>query len=206
MGIEYIGGPFKYRSSSSFNVLLAAAQDIFSMKTTTKVLVSDGGDSGGVDIDSQVTDNSNVKEVVLPIDDKLIDYLDAKSNVDKLYHGFYRFREGLDIRMIPTCNMFCLTFSKDEELKQRIASRANGKILDQTILSLSDCLQIRYDDNDNSLPYFNDYTALEGTINELQSPQVLGSSHSQKSLDNKDQHCWVEVHHMIKSPSKFFEK
>jgi hypothetical protein len=185
-------------------VLLTAAQSMFSMKTTTKVLVTDGG-GDGVDIDSHVTDKSNVKEVTLPIDDKLIDYLDA-NNVDKLYHGFYRFRGGLGLRMIPTSNMFCLTFYNDEELKQRIASRSNGKILDQTILSLSDCLQIRYDDNDTSLPYFNDYTALEGAIHDLQSPLVLGldSSHSQ-SLDKKDQHCWVEVHHMIKSPSKFFK-
>ena len=204
MGIEIHtgGGPLKYKSSSSAQVLLTAAKSMFSMKTTTKVLVTDG-DGDGIDIDSHVTDKSNVKEVTLPIDDKLIDYLDA-NNVDKLYHGFYRL-EGLGVRMIPTSSMFCLTFYNDEELKQRIASRSNGKILDQTILSLSDCLQIRYDDDHTSLPYFNDFTILEGAIQDLQSPLVLGLDSSHSQTKKKDQHCWVEVHQMIKSPSKFFK-
>ena len=99
-----------------------------------------------------------------------------------------------------------MIFSNDEELKRSLSSQSSGKILDQTIVSVSNTIEMRYDDNSNSLPFFNDFSVLEDTIDKLQSPSVLGSNADQPIASkggSEEKHCWVEVHEMLKSPLKF---
>jgi len=150
-----------------------------------------------IEIHTDIQSNSKkIKEIYIPFDEKLVEVLTTIYGAKEIFHRFYVIND-IGIRLVPTTDTFCVTFFNDKNQKQLITNISKEKILDQTIVSLDSKVEIRYDDNERFLPFYTSpsFSILENTIDELQSPSVLGSKvdHLEELKNRKDNHCWAGI-------------